>query len=110
MPEIWDQHLDAYAAEIFGRLREANYMRGLMRDEFSDAVAALYGDVNALHPFREGNGRAQRAFLGQLARHAGHRIAWERLDRASNDHACLANRMNGDDEPLRKLMRELVDA
>jgi hypothetical protein len=31
-------------------------------------------DVNALHPFREGNGRAQRAH------DAGHHIAWVRMD------------------------------
>src|SRR5271157_53634 len=36
----------------------------------------VLADVNALHPFREGNGRAQRAFFSQLAHDAGHHIAW----------------------------------
>jgi len=42
------------------------------------AEAALTGflaDVNSLHPFREGNGRAKRAFFSQLAHHAGHHVA-----------------------------------
>lgn len=44
---------------------------GLPRDAFVRRLACYLGEVNALHPFREGNGRAQRAFFGQLARDAG---------------------------------------
>lgn len=64
--------------------------------------------MNAAHPFREGNGRTQRAFFGQLARDAGHRVAWERLDPVRNVEASIASH-NGDDEPLRKLLDELVE-
>lgn len=35
------------------------------------------GEINVLHPFREGNGRTQREFIGQLAREHGYRINWE---------------------------------
>jgi cell filamentation protein len=38
--------------------------------------------VNALHPFREGNGRAQREFISHLALHTGYYIAWENMTRA----------------------------
>jgi fido (protein-threonine AMPylation protein) len=37
-------------------------------------------EINATHPFREGNGRTQRAFLQQLAEDAGYRIDWRTLD------------------------------
>ncbi len=36
--------------------------------------------TNALHPFREGNGRTQRAFLTQLIRNAGHDISFADID------------------------------
>ena len=39
------------------------------------------GETNALHPFREGNGRAQRAFIGQVAREAGYEIEWSKISR-----------------------------
>lgn len=38
------------------------------------------GDVNYVHPFREGNGRTQLYFLEQLAEQAGHPIDLRRLD------------------------------
>ena len=69
------QHQESYAAEVFGRLPAADRLRGLARDPFITALAGFLADVNALHPFREGNGRAQRAFFSQLAHDAGHHIA-----------------------------------
>ena len=42
---------------------------------FVGRQAHYLGEVNALHPFREGNGRAQRVFFGQLARDAGFTLA-----------------------------------
>jgi cell filamentation protein len=78
------QHLESYAAEVFGRLAAADRLRGLARDPFITALAGFLADVNALHPFREGNGRAQRAFFSQLAHDAGHHIAWVRMDPDQN--------------------------
>ena len=60
-----------------------------------------------MHPFREGNGRAQRAFFGQLARDAGYEIRWDRLDPARNIEASAAS-LNGDNPKLHALMQELV--
>jgi Fic/DOC family len=61
------QHLRSYAAEVFGRLAAADRLRGLPRDRFIARLAEFLADVNALHPFREGNGRTQRAFFSQLS-------------------------------------------
>ena len=40
----------------------------------------FYCVTNALHPFREGNGRTQRAFLAQLIRNAGYDINFAEMD------------------------------
>jgi cell filamentation protein len=61
-----------------------------------------------VHPFREGNGRTQRAFFGQLARDAGHRIRWDRLDAARNAEASRAS-LSGNDSALRALLADLVE-
>ena len=74
------QHLESYAAGVFGRLAAADRLRGLPRDAFITALEGFLADVNALHPFRKGNGRAQRAFFSPLAHDAGHHIAWVRMD------------------------------
>ncbi|MFE9923151.1 Fic/DOC family protein [Streptomyces sp. NPDC005774] len=54
------RNLVSYAGEVFGRLASSGQLRGLPRREFVIRLAELYGDMNVLHPFREGNGRAQR--------------------------------------------------
>lgn len=71
-------------------------------------VADFLADVNALHPFREGNGRTQRAFFSQLAHDAGHHIDWIRMDPTENNHASAAAH-HGDLGPLRTMLGQLTD-
>ena len=101
------QYIDSSAAVIFRELRDEDYLRGLRRDAFVRRLAHYLGEVNALHPFREGNGRAQRAFFGQLARDAGFTLAWQHLDPARNVEASAAI-MRGDPEPMREMLDALV--
>ena len=101
------QYIDSSAAVIFGELRDEDCLRGLRRDAFVGRLAHYLGEVNALHPFREGNGRAQRAFFGQLARDAGFTLAWQHLDPARNVEASSAI-MRGDPEPMREMLDTLT--
>ena len=58
--------------EIVAKLRDAGYLGGLSREAFAERAADLLAELNAVHPFREGNGRTQRAFVEQPAQAAGH--------------------------------------
>jgi len=102
------QHLGSFAEDVFGKLAQAGHLRDLERAAFVDGLTALLADVNALHPFREGNGRTQRAFLAQLARDAGHPIHWAGMDPTVNAAASQAAH-RGNNEPLRAMLNELVD-
>lgn len=51
-----------YSKNIFDSLKKKSYYQNLSQDSFIDAVAELYSDLNCLHPFREGNGRANKIF------------------------------------------------
>jgi cell filamentation protein len=101
------QHLEADAGELFGWLARAEHLRGRDRAAFVDDLTELYADLNALHPFRDGNGRTQRAFLGQLAVDAGHPIHWAAMDPAENNAASKAAH-EGDNDALRALLNLLV--
>lgn len=46
-------------ADVHRRLVEAEFLRGLEPDAFARAAAEIIGDINYVHPFREGNGRTQ---------------------------------------------------
>jgi cell filamentation protein len=93
---------------VFDRLAAADGLRGLPRHRFIAALAELLGDINALHPFREGYGRTQRAFLSQLAHDAGHHIEWLRMTPLRNATASAAS-LHGDLAPLEAMLEQLVD-
>jgi len=101
------QYIETSVVEIFRALRGENFLRDLDREAFVARLAYYLGEVNAVHPFREGNGRAQRAFFEQLACDAGFTLAWQHLDAARNIEASAAI-MRGDAEPMRKMLDTLV--
>jgi cell filamentation protein len=102
------RQIESTAADVFGRLAEAHHLRGRTRESFLDGLTTLLSEVNALHPFREGNGRTQRAFLSQLARDAGYRLRWEHVDRDANIDAARAA-ADGDLVPMRALLDPVVE-
>jgi cell filamentation protein, protein adenylyltransferase len=95
------------AADVFARLAAADHLRGRDRAGFLDGLAPLLAEVNALHPFREGNGRTQRSFLSQLARDAGFRLDWAAVDCDANIDAARAA-ADGDLAPMRALLAPVV--
>jgi cell filamentation protein len=103
------QHIESEAAEIFEWLAEQRFLRGLDRTTFVDNLTELLSEINYLHPFREGNGRTQRAFLGQLANDAGYELDWTKLDPQANDDAARSA-LDGDLRPLRAMLESLVHA
>jgi len=72
--------IPAYAENIFGKLRSEKWLRGLVRTEFIERLAYYMGEINALHPFREGNGRTQRIFFVELARRAKYELDYSQAE------------------------------
>ncbi len=66
--------------DVHQRLVRATFLHGLNRADFAAAAGRIMGDVNYVHPFREGNGRTQLFYLAQLAAQAGHPLDLTRLD------------------------------
>ena len=59
--------IEPEAERIFRELRSEKYLQGLNTGAFAGRLAYYFAEINALHPFREGNGRTQREFIRQLA-------------------------------------------
>jgi cell filamentation protein len=57
----YPEHIAAEMRRIFGALRQQRYLSGLAADEFAQKAAHFLAELNAIHPFREGNGRTQLA-------------------------------------------------
>ncbi|WP_375612409.1 MULTISPECIES: type II toxin-antitoxin system protein adenylyltransferase VbhT [unclassified Bartonella] len=89
--------IESYAPKITQQLAKEQYLRGLDMDEFSQRAGHYMGELNALHPFREGNGRTQREFIGQLAREAGYHINWKGIDKQEMIEASIAAHFGNSD-------------
>jgi cell filamentation protein len=74
------QYIHTGMADVHRRLVRSRFLAGLSRAEFARQAAVILGDVNFVHPFREGNGRAQLQYLKLLAEKAGHRLDLSRID------------------------------
>lgn len=61
-------------ADVHRRLAAANFLKGLPAATFAREAGQIIGDINHVHPFREGNGCVQMIFLRQLAAQAGHHL------------------------------------
>ena len=98
-------HIGSAAARIFKRLAEEKHLAGLDPAAFSDRAAHYLGELNALHPFREGNGRAQREFVSHLAHATGYYIAWENVKQPDMLQASIES-FKGDTSKLAALIRD----
>jgi cell filamentation protein len=101
------EHIESYADDVLDALAKERYLRGLPRDQFVVRLTHFFAEVNAIHPFREGNGRTQRAFFRQLSAEAGWPIDWSALDPEKNVEASRAS-LRGDNRPLHRLLTALV--
>ena len=75
------KRLEMGMADVHKRLSEQQFLQGRSADDFATEAAEYIGDINRLHPFREGNGRTQLLFLQQLGEQAGHTIDLTRFTR-----------------------------
>ena len=76
--------------------------------EFVAAAADLLGDINYIHPFREGNGRTQRAFLDALAAHGGRELAWRNVSENDNIAASAASLADPTSPALAALLEKVI--
>ena len=83
------------------------YFCGLSIETFIDEIVDFYGVINMLHPFREGNGRTQRAFFTQLIRHAGYDIDFSNID-ADKLMVATIHAAHGVEDGLREVFRNAV--
>ena len=94
-------------ADIAAKLRDANYLRDLPRAEFAACAADVMVELNTVHPFREGNGRTQRAFMRNLAKDAGHDLDFSVVTRERMVQASIAGSDRGDPQMMRRLFDEI---
>jgi cell filamentation protein len=76
----YPENIDREMARLFGWLRERQQLRDLPAADFARDASHFLAELNAIHPFREGNGRTSLTFLALLAARAGYPLRLERLE------------------------------
>ena len=90
---------------ILQKLPAERYLNGVDWSAFAERAGYYLGEINAVHPFREGNGRAQREFIRELGCQAGFMIDWSRINRQQMIAASRQSFSTGDSSDLAALIR-----
>lgn len=106
-PFCYPEHIAAAIDRLFAGLRRQRWLRRLSADDFARHAAHFLAELNAIHPFREGNGRTRLVFLALLAERAGHPLDFERMNPATM-LAAMVRSFAGDEAPLAGVLRALL--
>lgn len=104
----YPEHIPAELRRVSAWLKGRNYLRGLSLAEFAADTAHLLAELNAIHAFRDGNGRTQLSFVALVAARAGYPLDFERLEPEDFLTAMIAS-FSGDEAPLAGHLRQLAE-
>lgn len=91
---------------MYRQLKSENFLRSKSPEEFAGRAAYFMGEINIIHPFREGNGRAQREYIRCLAQQAGINLDWDAVDREQAFEAAVQSVF--DYVPLQKVILRCI--
>lgn len=94
----YPENILAEMSKLFDSLGKQQGLVGLQRVAFSRQLASFLATLNAIHPFREGNGRTQMAFAAIVASQSGFRLELDRLIPDAFLAAMIASFTGTDDE------------
>lgn len=101
------RQIQSYSNTIFNALVAEKYLINLAPKVCASRLAHYLSEINAIHPFREGNGRVQRLFISQLAEHAGYSLDYSSLDQAVLYPVMQASFL-GNEQPLSDLIFKII--
>jgi cell filamentation protein len=93
---------------VFNELSSEHFLRELSTTNFIERLVYYYDQLNYIHPFREGNGRAQRIFWSRVAKDAGYEIDWDGVIGDENDTACRLSAEESDVSGLLVMFDRIV--
>ena len=101
-------HFDNASNYINSLIADYKKIRKNRRKELAEKLAEILDNVNYFHPFREGNGRAQREFLRLLALEKGLILNLNPPDNKSVFERYMKGTIESDLVTLKELIFELI--
>ncbi|MDA9529013.1 Fic/DOC family protein [Bradyrhizobium sp. CCBAU 25338] len=103
----YPEHISSSMNQLFKKLELPALQRGTTAEDFLDAAADFLAELNAIHAFREGNGRSQLAFMHLFSRHVGYPLNFDRVDAETFMPAMIAS-FHGKIGLLKNELRKLL--
>lgn len=103
----YPENIPAQMRTLFGDLKAKRFLRSQAPDAFASAAAHFLATLNAIHPFRDGNGRTQLAILSLMANRAGYPLTLDRIDPDAFLVAMIAS-FHGDERHLANQMQSFI--
>lgn len=75
------QFIERESLKLFRDLQEETKSNKITLARFTERCSYYFSEINAIHPFREGNGRAQREFMRSWAIHCGFKLEFSKVSR-----------------------------
>lgn len=104
IPFAVPEYIERTMEGLFGELVRDRYLTGLTKHDFAVAAARYVNEINACHPFVDGNGRAQRFWLRMLANNAGFELTLTSRDGKRWNEASRIGFLRSDHQPMAKLI------
>lgn len=103
----YPEHIARELKALFAWLRQQQFLRNRSAAAFARDAAHFLAELNAIHPFREGNGRTQLTFLALVADAAGHPLDLDRLDPEAMLRAMISS-FDGNEASLTSEIADLI--
>lgn len=95
--------------EAFRPIKNPDVLKGSTAEQFSAVAGQVMSELNFVHPFREGNGRAQEAFVVTLGRAYGHDVDFSVISKPRLIAASIASTNDPASPAMRHLIADATD-
>jgi cell filamentation protein len=106
-PFCFPEYIGPQMTALFADLRRNFYLCRRTPSAFVTGTTDFLTELNHIHPFREGNGRTQLAFLTALSEYAGHSLDFSNFEPAEMLTAMIAS-YHDDKTSLERLLARMA--
>ncbi|MBR4605836.1 MAG: Fic family protein [Lachnospiraceae bacterium] len=100
------KYIDEELKKYFIDFSKDNELKGLSKERFCRRAACYYGDLNFIHPFREGNGRTLRELFYHIGKNSGYELDLTKCNKEEYLKAVIESEYKADS--LNELMLSIV--
>lgn len=100
-------YVPAALEDLVTKLNRDITSKSITANNISEKLAYYYGELNMIHPFREGNGRTQKIFIEKVADKLGYSLQLEKIEPKKLLEVTIES-VNGTGRPLKKVFEEVI--